>query len=296
MLLKVENKKTTRWGGVKGIIMDPNDLKNFFDLIPEDSRNYLLKPSFKNIGTVINGIFLDKYEPLVINGLIKQNQIDQLKSALNKKLSDIPEEKLDNSNSLIAIRALEELRYQMNSDTLIEMFANLISNSFNSDYNKSVQNLFVHIIGNMSHETAVLLEDWQFIRQESTPYAYITRKNENGTYRLITSSIIAYFDYKATLNKGTDNITQSIQIETKIIEVPQELSELEYFGLVKISDGTYQPSSGNIYQMIANKYNATIADILDRSESESSLYLNRGIVELTPLGKSFCNVILNQHH
>ena len=184
----------------------------------------------------------------------------------------------------------------MNSDTLIEMFANLISNSFNSDYNKSVQNLFVHIIGNMSHETAVLLEDWQFIRQESTPYAYITRKNENGTYRLITSSIIAYFDYKATLNKGTDNITQSIQIETKIIEVPQELSELEYFGLVKISDGTYQPSSGNIYQMIANKYNATIADILDRSESESSLYLNRGIVELTPLGKSFCNVILNQHH
>ena len=91
MLLKVENKKTTRWGGVKGIIMDPNDLKNFFDLIPEDSRNYLLKPSFKNIGTVINGIFLDKYEPLVINGLIKQNQIDQLKSALNKKLSDIPE-------------------------------------------------------------------------------------------------------------------------------------------------------------------------------------------------------------
>lgn len=296
MLLKVENKKTTRWGGVKGIIMDPNDLKNFFDLIPEDSRNYLLKPSFKNIGTVINGIFLDKYEPLVINGLIKQNQIDQLKSALNKKLSDIPEEKLDNSNSLIAIRALEELRYQMNSDTLIEMFANLISNSFNSDYNKSVQNLFVHIIGNMSHETAVLLEDWQFIRQESTPYAYITRKNENGTYRLITSSIIAYFDYKATLNKGTDNITQSIQIETKIIEVPQELSELEYFGLLKISDGTYQPSSGNIYQMIANKYNATIADILDRSESESSLYLNRGIVELTPLGKSFCNVILNQHH
>lgn len=276
--------------------MDPNDLKNFFDLIPEDSRNYLLKPSFKNIGTVINGIFLDKYEPLVINGLIKQNQIDQLKSALNKKLSDIPEEKLDNSNSLIAIRALEELRYQMNSDTLIEMFANLISNSFNSDYNKSVQNLFVHIIGNMSHETAVLLEDWQFIRQESTPYAYITRKNENGTYRLITSSIIAYFDYKATLNKGTDNITQSIQIETKIIEVPQELSELEYFGLVKISDGTYQPSSGNIYQMIANKYNATIADILDRSESKSSLYLNRGIVELTPLGKSFCNVILNQHH
>ncbi|MCS9983965.1 DUF4393 domain-containing protein [Weissella paramesenteroides] len=276
--------------------MDPNDLKNFFDLIPEDSRNYLLKPSFKNIGTVINGIFLDKYEPLVINGLIKQNQIDQLKSALNKKLSDIPEEKLDNSNSLIAIRALEELRYQMNSDTLIEMFANLISNSFNSDYNKSVQNLFVHIIGNMSHETAVLLEDWQFIRQESTPYAYITRKNEDGTYCLITSSIIAYFDYKATLNKGTDNITQSIQIETKIIEVPQELSELEYLGLVKISDGTYQPSSGNIYQMIANKYNATIADILDRSESESSLYLNRGIVELTPLGKSFCNVILNQHH
>ncbi|WP_419155625.1 DUF4393 domain-containing protein [Weissella minor] len=267
---------------------------NFLDKIEETNIG-------KNIGYAINGLFLTAFGNLVENGLVQQSKVDTIVQATTKNIEQIPSEKQTLDNKMMILKAFEELRYQIDNDDIKNMFINLISNSFNSDYNDDLSPLFAQILGNMSHKTAVFLDEWQQIPTEASPYTNIVKNNPDGSQQRMHQSIVAYWDgisrpYDDSVNDPTEGIL--------VREVPSEISELEYFGLIKIHEHRAPTNADDMYKAISNHYKANRKYIMSFSLNDdnktdkfsTNTSFSAGMIELSPLGKLFCNVIFNLHH
>jgi len=75
-----------------------------------------------------------------------------------EKLKDIPEENIVTPDPSIVGPALEALRYTGNSETLSELYANLIANSMDKETIKKAHPGFVEIIKNMTADEGLILK------------------------------------------------------------------------------------------------------------------------------------------
>lgn len=267
--------------------MDPNDFKNFMDIIPTDSRNSLFKPSMKNIGIAINGLFLSVFAPIVKHGLVKQNEINAFAKGLDEKLQNIPAEKRTDENKLIALKAFEDSRFQLNNSELSEMFESLIASMFNSDYNDTISPVYSSILSQMSPKTALVFKEWIVNHQsEVAPLGTIKAKTSGGGSRTIKSGLLVL--------KNSDFLDDNHQYHTRITfhDVSVELSELSYLGLITIKEDSYLTHEmwQQFYQALADHNKVSIQT---SNEKIDEPYLNKGIVSLTELGNNFKTLLFN---
>lgn len=267
--------------------MDPNEFKNFIDIIPEDSRNSLFKPGMKNIGIALNGLFLSVFAPIVKHGLVKQNEINMFAKGLNDKLQNIPDEKRTDENKLVALKAFEDSRFQLNNSELSEMFESLIASTFNSDYNDKISPVYSSILSQMSPKTALIFKEWIVNHQsEVAPLGTIKAKTSDSGSNTIKPGILI-------LQNG-DFIDDSNEHRTRvtIYNVSAELSELSYLGLITIKEDAYlthemwQP----FYQEIADYNHVSIQTF---SEKIDEPYLSKGMASLTELGTNLKELLFN---
>ena len=115
----------------------------------EKTYEDVVHPSAKSIGNTLSlvprtvGVWLGKWEKWVING---EESIKLTASAVQEKASKIPEEKLTEPESYVAIPAIQQLSYCYDSEELREMYANLLVSSMNTDTKYQVHPSFVDII------------------------------------------------------------------------------------------------------------------------------------------------------
>lgn len=267
--------------------MDPNDFKKFTDIIPEESRNSLFKPSMQNVGIVINGLFLTAFAPIVKYGLVKQNEIDTFAKGLDEKLQHIPAEKRTDENKLIALKAFEDSRFQLNNSELSEMFESLIASMFNSDYNDEISPVYSSILSQMSPKTALVFKEWIVNHSdEVAPLGTIQAKTSFGGRRTIKSGLLVL--------KNDDFVDDMHEHKTRITfyDVSVELSELSYLGLISIEEDNYlthemwQP----FYQALADHNKVSLQMF---NEEVDEVYLNKGMVSLTDLGNKLKTLLSN---
>lgn len=268
--------------------MDPNDFKNFTDIIPEDSRNSFFKPGMTNIGITMNGLFLSVFSPLVEYGLVKQYEIDSFAKGLDKKLQNIPNEKRTDENKLIALKAFEDSRYQLDNFELRKMFESLIASMFNSDNNNEISPVYSSILSQMSPQSAALFKEW--IVEHKLNFAPLGTIEVNlasgGSIRTESGLLILNHDEFI----DSDNRTEThFTFHSSSIE----LSELSYLGLVTIPQDTCLMSDE------AQLFYKAIADYKDVPMEDASLnkidspYLKRGVAHLTELGINFGKLLFN---
>ena len=120
----------------------------------------LAHPSAKSVGNTLSliprtvGVWLGKWEKWVING---EESIRLTGQAVQEKAAKIPDEKLTEPETYVAIPAVQQLSYCYDSEELREMYANLLVSSMNKDTKANVHPSFVDIIKQLTPDEAKLL-------------------------------------------------------------------------------------------------------------------------------------------
>lgn len=161
--------------------MDLNTLK---DIVNSDNVEYgvalatlkLIKNSktFNNIWDIAIG---NKLEALNQKSIFKNQQaVEKYKNDCLKKISKIPEEKMQDPKISIIGPALEASKFYIDEEEIRNMFSSLIASSMNTDYNNLVHHSFVEIIKQLSPLDARILSELK----EVSPFVSFRNENELG--------------------------------------------------------------------------------------------------------------------
>lgn len=109
-----------------------NNLINI-ELIPKDSLQKLVDPTFQSIGTalgdVLDGIFNLTLGKLRKYNIVQDSDLTNFTDKVNSKSGDIPNEYRDQTKMGLVLKALDSSPYQLNEEVMRELFANLIAST-----------------------------------------------------------------------------------------------------------------------------------------------------------------------
>ena len=242
----------------------------------EKTYDDMVHPSAKSLGNTLSlvprtiGVWLGKWEKWVING---EESIKLTASAVQEKASKIPEEKLTEPESYVAIPAIQQLSYCYDSEELREMYANLLISSMNTDTKHQVHPSFVDIIKQLTPDEAKLLKILS--KSDVHPLIDVILNLPKGGYNVLIHNFT---------NVGED-----------VCDCPNNifyyLDNFERLKLVEISNMEYLTDESR-YTPLKNHpqiKNITSLPVTDGKEFETK----KGVIKLTSFGKEFIKICLN---
>lgn len=138
------------------------DHKEYLKIIPpevlkEIYKDVASKPlvEVSNLGTDIIKTARLILFPLQITGGLQ----DRFEYFIKEKVSKIPEDKINEPPAQILGSSLEKMKYLDENSPLWKMFEELLLRALNKDEVNKAHPSFVHIIGQLSHDEAILLYD-----------------------------------------------------------------------------------------------------------------------------------------
>lgn len=214
-------------------------------------------------------VWFGKWEKWIING---EYAIKETEKLLEKKLENISPEKIVEPEPYVAIPAIQQLSYSLDSEELREMYANLLASSMNKDTKTNVHPSYVDIIKQLCPDEAKLLK---VLSENSTQALIDVRKNniKNNSYYVIVHN------FSLLSEEICDNPT----------EIFSYLDNLERLKLIDISDTEYIKDD-LVYQPL-EQY-PEIKELMDSKEDGFVYEIRRHKFELTAFAKNFIKVCL----
>ena len=242
----------------------------------EKTYEDVLHPSAKSIGNTLSlvprtvGVWLGKWEKWVING---EESIKLTASAVQEKASKIPEEKLTEPESYVAIPAIQQLSYCYDSEELREMYANLLVSSMNTDTKYQVHPSFVDIIKQLTPDEAKLLK--KLSKKKVYPLIDVRMSFHTG-------------GYNEMVHNFTDEGEDVCDCPSNIFAY---LDNFERLKLIDIKNGKYL-TNDEFYKPLEN--HPEIKKIMSESLPEGYKWqIEKGMFELTAFGREFIKICLN---
>lgn len=245
------------------------------ELIPESTKEELLNPSAKLVGQALSGVLHFFLDPLVKLNVVRNQEIQDFEQKIISKNEEIPIENRDGSKKYLALKAIEDAKFQLDSEELREMFANLISSSLDSRKNNLVQPSFSSILRDLSPEDAQTL--LYFKNNSALPLVDIRFESED-------SSIFANY------------LMNIILVNNDTIQRPISITSLERLGLISVVDSKLQsPSNLTKYESFISSETYIILNENLPFTADGCTFTKLGIIEkavqLTPLGTDFINIV-----
>lgn len=197
------------------------------------------------------------------------HNLEIFRKELSTSISSIPEENRIDPSIQTTAQALENAKYCLDEKVLRDMFTSLISNSMNSDFSKDVHPSFAEIIKQMSPIDANIIRI--FKNSSVNGFAIANYKlNKNGGYQVLLENV--FLKYPAA----------------SLPECSVSISSLVRLGLLRatydshiLNENIYIPFSKHLwFKMLQEKF------------PDQSVTVEKGMVFLTPLGRSFTNVCI----
>ncbi|MET7041042.1 DUF4393 domain-containing protein [Clostridium botulinum] len=240
-----------------------------------------LKPSVQESGKLLGRIpkiINAALAPLDIWILNREYNIEKTKKLLAKNLENVSPEKIVSPEPHVAVPVLQAISYSMNSEELRNMYAKLLANSMNSDEQDNVHPCFVEIIKQLSPLDASNLSVFKGI--VSYPIAEYILKSTYGETSLKTHVFLH--------NDQTSDIDL----------LSLSMSNLERLGLLTITYNSYLLGE-HLYDNFKNhpifveaKNIINNPELSDKYMGWNEIYINKGIVSLTPLGRKFVDICI----
>ncbi|WP_195515509.1 DUF4393 domain-containing protein [Enterococcus dispar] len=254
--------------------------KELINVIPEESRKELLNPIAKSAGRGSSSILNIITYPFNSLNLTLENRLTEKAAILEKKTEEkikIIEEKgsYTDVNAGMAIKAIENSRYSLDSEILREYFSELIANSFDADKSDQLSPIFATILSNMSENDALFLRKL---------------KNSNDPDSIAITTLV-YVDEQGNNYKFKKDLL--LWDINHIEESGPTLNVLESFGLITITRDRWW-TSGN-YPEIYNSVENNIWFISAKEQLNTrfkSVTHKDGYIEVSPLGKSFIDMVV----
>jgi len=252
------------------------DKKSLIDLVPDSVdnavKNITDKPT-QNMGTTLADIWY-----LVFGGIPQAAEKRKLKysyalkefeNELKENIAKIPKDKLTEPDTQTSAQALENSKYCIDKEELRKMFVSLISNSMNSDFNKDTHPSFAEIIKQMSTLDAKVIKTFKNSSSNGFPLCQYVVNHDNG-YIILLENV--YLNYHTTY----------------LPECSLSIASLVRLGLLSTSydshftnDAYYTPFTEHFwFKKLKQEYN------------NNEVSINKGVVQLTPLGRAFTRVCI----
>lgn len=157
--------------------MDPNQIEAWKDFLPQSTIEYLLNPTAETIGQSLDGIATALCWPLLKLRIIQKNKLKQFAEEIRNKNDQIPIENRDSSKIGLAIKAIEEARYQLNKDDIRKMFVNLISSTVDNRKNDTVTPRLATVVSQLGSDEASFLRTINEAVNHQIIYGYMSIKD-----------------------------------------------------------------------------------------------------------------------
>lgn len=235
-------------------------------------KNATDKPSL-SIGTTFSDLW-----DLVFGGISYLSEKKKIKYAyklevfkkqLEDSINQIPDDKKVEPSVQTTAQALENSKYCIEQDNLREMFTALISNSMNADFQKDAHPSFAEILKQMSPLDAEVIKVFKNSPLNGLPICRYQISEKNGYIILLENVFIDYF----TPNLEACSIA---------------ISSLSRLGLLKI---TYDDILLNKEAYSGFEEHPWFI-LLKKNIPDKNITIQKGIVLLTPLGRSFTRVCI----
>lgn len=268
-----------------GITLNLNAVPSCID----EPAKALLNPSAKELG----GFFGDLLN--MITGKVhfsaekrriqQEHDLKAFRDGLSRKLEEKPAEHLVEPRLQVVGPAIESAKFCLEEPQISQMFQNLLANAADERYQSKLHPSFPAIIAQLSPLDA---ENFSLFQSKSqyplVEYRYIFF---NKTYTVVQSNVFAANPRMKTYD---DSLLQSAS-----------LSSLERQGLVEISYDSYIPDEecykvfDDMKLLLEMKKRIAVAPAggFQHPEDDNKIVdavASKGLVELTPLGKSFLMV------
>lgn len=273
--------------------MNPDDLvqmaefgKQVYEALPDDAKKELLIPPSKAMGRGL-GSFLDVLAypannwALTLNHkLLKKAKL--LEEELTPKINELQATGMYTDEKVgLAVKAIEASKYQLDSDLLRSYFAELITNSLNSEKVDKISPNFASILGNLSEEEALFLHKLRKENCNSLPATDITFPFSSGGVVTKAYGLV---------------IWSNMEIE----ELGFSIDSLSSFGLVKYPDVSTLTAPENImkYNSVPSSKIAKELEMVIRSPAYQNAgflqdihFVNKSVI-LTEVGKLFLEFVV----
>ena len=251
-------------------------IKLSLDGIPESTKEEALNPPAKLLGQAFSGIVHAVFDPLVKFNIVRDKELKDFEEKVQSGTHQIPEKNRDDSKIGLALKAFEESKYQLDSEELRQLFANLITSTVDNRKNSKVQPSFSSVLKDLSTEDAHLVK--LFAKENPVPLVSIQVEDENG------------------VGVGMQNNILVFNSEININEL--SLFSLERLGLLSLNPTNQLQSKNNqtkyqnfesdpMYLSIKNRL-----PIISGEFTFSKSRLARGKAELTPFGEAFVSCVI----
>ena len=234
----------------------------------EKTYEDVVHPSAKSIGNTLSlvprtvGVWLGKWEKWILNG---EYAIKETEVLLAEKLKHIPEDKIVEPEPYVAVPAIQQLSYSLDSEELRELYANLLASSMNADKKSDVHPAFVDIIKQLAPDEAKLL---RFLsHQYVIPLVEIRQKSSDG--------------------KGFTVLEKyHLSIPNGVLEMPQNtpvyIENLMRLQLIEIPADTHYTTE--------SLYTPLETHIVFVDVPNESITYGRKIINVTPFGRNFVKI------
>ena len=249
----------------------------------KDVASDIIRPTSKsigeNIGLLVDGVF-GWLGVWVKKQKIKQYKyINDFKNTLVDEIEKVPPEHLKEPEMYVVGPAIEASKYYYEEAQFKEMFAKLIAASCDDRDNDKISPYFVEAIKQISHKEAMILTLFRDKKTSALPIV---------NYRLILKTIgEKYYEKYVFIHDNPDNIRK----------YSDSLINLQRLGLVSLDFQNWL-TDNNFYQIYKDNvfFKNTKQEILKNIENPDfecrDFDIQKGILELTPLGKNFIDLCL----
>lgn len=257
--------------------MDPNQIEAWKAFLPQSTIEYLLNPTAETIGQSLDGIATALCWPLLKLRIIQKNKLKQFAEEIRNKNDQIPVENRDSSKIGLAIKAIEEARYQLNEDDVRQMYVNLIASTVDNRKNSIVNPRLATVVSQFGIKEAKLMEEIYLPDNRSLPTSEIWVFAKDLRYNYKLSQRYVFIHNKPTLQYHSSiDILKSLGVinATNKRKLTTRNSEQNY----KIMKDIIQ----------ASKDYKSMKDVLNENEY---LEYMPSYITLTDFGRDLCHCI-----
>lgn len=256
--------------------MNNNELDPWFNMIPNSALEELANPIAHEIGQGLGGIASLIFNPARKLGIISRKNIEDFEEKIYSKTNKIPQENRDNSKQGLALKALEDSSYQLESETLQEMFSTLIASSLDSRKNKDVHPYYSSILKDLISLDAQIFK----------------RIYDNGVVPIVNVSLV-----RPKTHHTVSIIENIILTPGEVFDESSTIKTLQVKGLIDIYPDDYLVDDK--FQKLYEKFEKSdmIKVYTDQYKSISEEInlvpqSNRGSIYLSPLGRDFGRAVI----
>lgn len=242
------------------------------------------------------------------------NNVDKFKEEITNKSAQIPDENRIEPDIDVIGSTLESARFRINKDEIRDMFSNLIVSAMDSSKADDIHPSFSEMIKMLSPLDAQNL--YYLYHNKDETISKIIINFEKGGYQevythiylgnpeckindLIEPSIdnlirlklvnVTYTEYRTAENAYTAHLENPLYISLKA-DVTAKINSMKS-DIDKLSDPQISQVIGYNNNILSDNERLELKESLEKSLFKD-VELNRGIIQLTALGRNFCKVCL----